>query len=216
MAGRVTYLAIALGGVCGTVTALVGSPAPVPVTSQAAPANSSALHPVSAPPPAADTTRTTPEAPGPRPPNAATAPITSAPSAGAAAASGSVASAVKAPAASEGPPAPDTKEALLRAEMHCDQKEAAACVQAARAYETGSAGPTDTEKAAKYRRIALTLWISQCDHNSAVACFTLVDMYRTGRGVAQNERTADALLTRTRELCHYNEAPVCRELPPAP
>jgi TPR repeat protein len=123
---------------------------------------------------------------------------------------------VRALAASDGPPPPDTKEALLRAEMHCDQKEAAACVLAARAYETGSAGPTDADKAAKYRRIALTLWISQCDHNSAAACFTLVDMYRTGRGVPQNERTADALLTRTRELCRYNEAPVCRELPPAP
>jgi len=215
MAGRVTYLAIALGGICGTVTALVGSPAPVPAASQAAPVQNSPS-PVSAPRPTPDTTRATPNASGANQSSAAAAPVASAPSAGVPAASGSVASAVRAPAASEGPPPPDTKEALLRAEMHCDQKEAAACVLAARAYETGSAGPTDAEKAAKYRRIALTLWISQCDHNSAVACFTLVDMYRTGRGVAQSDRTADALLTRTRELCHYNEAPICRELPPAP
>jgi TPR repeat protein len=211
MAGRVTYLAIALGGVCGTLTALVGSPpAPDRGASQALPAKSSPPALVSAPSRAPDASRVT----SPSQPNAAAAPSTSAPGTGAAVAAGSAAAPVN--TASEGPPPPETKEALLRAEMHCDQKEAAACVLAARAYETGSAGPTDAEKAAKYRRIALTLWISQCDHNSALACFTLVEMYRSGRGVPQNERTADALLTRTRELCHYNEAPVCRELPPAP
>jgi TPR repeat protein len=108
---------------------------------------------------------------------------------------------------------PATKEALLRAEMHCDQKDATACVLAARGYELGSAGATDPEKAVKYRKIALTLWISQCDHNSASACATLADMYRVGNGVPQNNRNADALLARTRELCHYNDAPVCHELP---
>ena len=100
--------------------------------------------------------------------------------------------------------------------MHCDQKDAAACVLAARGYEAGSAGPSDPEKAAKYRKIALTLWIGQCDHNSATACATLVDMYRTGRGVPQSDRKADALLVRTRDLCRYNDAPVCHQLPPAP
>ncbi len=99
--------------------------------------------------------------------------------------------------------------------MHCDQKDAAACILAARGYETGSAGVTDPEKATKYRKIALTMWISQCDHNSASACATLADMYRAGRGVPQSDRNADALVARTRELCHYNDAPACHELPPA-
>jgi TPR repeat protein len=84
---------------------------------------------------------------------------------------------------------------------------------AARSYEAASAGVTDADKAAKYRKIALTLWISQCDRNSASACATLTDMYRAGNGVPQSDRNADALLARTRELCHYNDAPVCHQLP---
>jgi TPR repeat protein len=100
--------------------------------------------------------------------------------------------------------------------MHCDQRDAAACILAARAYESGSAAPSDPEKAVKYRKIALTLWISQCDHNSAGACAILADMYRAGRGVPQNVKNADALIVRTRELCHYNDAPVCHELSRAP
>lgn len=111
-------------------------------------------------------------------------------------------------------PLPTSKEKLLREEMHCDQRKAEACIVAARSYETGSAGVTDTEKASKYRRIALTVWISQCDHNSSLACATLATMYRAGSGVPQSDRNADALFGRARELCRFNDAPVCHELPP--
>jgi TPR repeat protein len=97
--------------------------------------------------------------------------------------------------------------------MQCDQRRAESCIVAARSYETGSAGPTDPEKAIKYRRIALTVWISQCDHNSALACATLSIMYRAGSGVPESSRNADALLARARELCRFNDAPVCHELP---
>ncbi len=110
-------------------------------------------------------------------------------------------------------PLPTTREKLLRQEMHCDQRKAEACIVAARSYEGGSAGLTDLEKAAKYRRIALTAWISQCDHNSQVACATLATMYRAGSGVPQSDRNADALFARARELCRFNDAPVCHELP---
>jgi len=97
--------------------------------------------------------------------------------------------------------------------MHCDQRKAESCIVAARSYETGSAGLTDPEKAQKYRRIALTAWISQCDHNSPAACATLATMYRAGSGVPPSERNADALVARARELCRFNDAPVCHELP---
>lgn len=97
--------------------------------------------------------------------------------------------------------------------MRCDQKDAPSCILAARGYEGGTAGVTDAQKAEKYRKIALTLWISQCDHSSAAACITLSDMYRAGRGVPQNEKTAGALILRARELCRYNDAPACRALP---
>lgn len=110
-------------------------------------------------------------------------------------------------------PLPTTKQTLLRAEMRCDERKADFCIVAARSYEGGSAGATDPDKAAKYRRIALTAWISQCDHNSPAACATLATMYRSGSGVPQSERNADALVARARELCRYNAVPVCKELP---
>jgi len=110
-------------------------------------------------------------------------------------------------------PLPTTKEKLLRQEMYCDQRKPESCIVAARSYETGSTGVTDVEKASKYRRIALTVWISQCDRNSSLACTTLATMYRAGSGVPQSDRNADALFARARELCRFNDAPVCHELP---
>jgi hypothetical protein len=216
MVERATYLAIALGGACGAFAALVGSPkprttaafSPAAVSSlpmrpinelrrsslpTRAPAISSQMYRLSSMP------RALPVGSG--------SPVPSARPQANAAASPALASTATTPP-------PDTKEALLRAEMHCDQKDAAACILAARGYETGSAGTSDADKATKYRKIALTLWISQCDHNSPSACAMLADMYRAGRGVPQNEKNADALVTRTRELCHYNDAPICHELPP--
>lgn len=97
--------------------------------------------------------------------------------------------------------------------MNCDQRKAESCIVAARSYESGSAGVTDPEKASKYRRVALTALISQCDHNSATACATLATMYRAGSGVPQSDRNADALFARARDLCRFNDAPVCHELP---
>jgi hypothetical protein len=212
MAVRVTYLAIALGGACGTFAALFGSESPAPRAEAPAPAPSGNA-PLG---PSSQIARL----PGPARPAliaTVTPPVFAPPSPSA------VSSAAPRPSASASPPqpitAPDltplpsTKAALLRAEMHCDQKDAAACILAARSYEAGSSGLTDSDKSVKYRKIALTLWISQCDRNSATACATLTDMYRAGNGVPQSDRNADALLVRTRELCHYNDAPVCHQLP---
>jgi TPR repeat protein len=97
--------------------------------------------------------------------------------------------------------------------MRCDQKDAAECDLAAAAYEQGSAGVTDPAKAANYRKIALTHWLSQCDKNSPTACITLADRYRAGNGVPQSDRNADALVERSRELCKVNPAAACADLP---
>jgi len=224
MAARVaTWLAIAVGGSAGALAAMGssgGAPASAPPPPSGLP-----LRPVSAiAAQAPDTAHVN---------NAATAPASSAAAASSGASSAappapppaaaSAAAAVPAGSASTRPPAPPpaadllplptTKEKLLREEMHCDQRKAASCIVAARSYETGSTGVTDVEKASKYRRIALTVWISQCDHNSSLACATLATMYRAGSGVPQSDRNADALFARARELCRFNDAPVCHELP---
>ena len=218
MSARVaTWFAIVVGGMGGTLAALFGSsdaPAPALAAGTALPLRP--LGQIAARPAA---TSTAPSA------ESAAAVSASASAAAAPTASLSASAASAASAASEAKPAaplpaaellplPTSKEALLRAEMHCDQRKAEACIVAARSFEGGSAGVTAPDKAAKYRRIALTAWISQCDHNSAAACATLASMYRAGSGVPLSDRNADALVERTRELCRFNDAPVCHELPP--
>ncbi len=232
MAVRLTYIAIAIGGACGALAALVGSPSTPSETSpplegmnglgmrpigqiaaQASVATSSV-----APSPAPDVNK---EAMSSTATGLATKAATTPASASATTPSPiTEASASAAPAAAAVLPAyeteapPSDKESLLHSEMRCDQKDPPSCILAARAYEGATAGVTDAQKAEKYRKIALTLWISQCDHNSAASCATLAEMYRAGRGVPQNEKTAAALIVRTRELCRYNDAPACHSLPP--
>lgn len=216
MSARVaTWFAIVVGGTGGTLAALFGSGhTPAPASSTAMP-----LRPIgelAAHPPSASTSAATSRAPTAE--SAADASGASAtPSASVSTsltleASGATAGA-PAPAA-ERLPLPTTQQSLLRAEMRCDQRKAEACIVAARSFEGGSAGVTDRQKAAKYRRIALTIWISQCDHNSAAGCATLATMYRAGSGVPQSDRNADALVERARQLCRFNDAPACHELPP--
>jgi hypothetical protein len=224
MALRVaTWLAIAIGGAGGAVAALVSSgnaPAAAPL-----PLQPLSTIPAHAPGPSAPPTLAA-QAPAPSPTaEAALTPTANAEPAASASAAVSATAVAAAPSASarERPPAPPpaadllplptTKEKLLNQEMLCDHSRAESCIVAARSYEGGSAGLTDPEKAAKYRRIALTAWISQCDHNSQVACATLATMYRAGSGVPQSDRNADALFARARDLCRFNDAPVCHELP---
>jgi len=212
MATRVTtWLAIAVGGTGGALAALVSSgsapaaPPASPVSLPLRPLSELAAQGPSATPAIA-------AAPTPAPSPTTTAPPSDSASVPTASASALARPAAPPPAA-DLLPLPTTKEKLLRHEMHCDQRKAEACIVAARSYESGSTGLTDPEKAAKYRRIALTAWISQCDHNSALACATLATMYRAGSGVPQSDRNADALFARARELCRFNDAPICHELP---
>jgi TPR repeat protein len=214
MAARVaTWFAIVVGGTGGTLAALFGSGG----TPALAPTSGLPLRPLGQIATQAPSGKSSPSATAAASASATnTESAAASPSASAAPGTSSTAEAPKPKAAlpaAELLPLPTTKEALLRAEMHCDQRKAEACIVAARSYEGGSAGVTDADKAAKYRRIALTAWISQCDHNSAAACATLATMYRAGSGVPQSDRNADALVERARELCRFNDAPVCRELP---
>ncbi|HKO53969.1 MAG TPA: hypothetical protein VJV79_39950 [Polyangiaceae bacterium] len=216
MAARfATWLAIAVGGTGGTLAALVSSgsaPAAAPLPSLGLPlrplgaiAATAAERPVaSAPVPAAPTSVASAAGAVPASEASTVAP--------AATASGSARPAAPPPAA-DLLPLPTTKDKLLRFEMQCDLRKAESCIVAARSYEGGSAGVTDLEKASKYRRIAITAWISQCDRNSSLACATLATMYRAGSGVPQSDRNADALFARARELCRFNDAPICHELP---
>jgi hypothetical protein len=215
MAARIAnWMAIAIGGAGGILAALSGGAANAPaVPTQNLPlrpigeiaARVQAAAPAPTAAPAAMTLRTPPTT------SSAEAPLSTATTRAGLAESAS-ASATPANSA-EIAPLPRTPQSLLHAEMHCDQGKSESCIIAARSYEAGSAGATDPEKAQKYRKIALTMWISHCDRNSAAACLTLAKMYRAGAGVPQSDRNADALIERARDLCHYNDVPSCRELP---
>ena len=201
-----TGIGIALGGVGGAIAALMGAPQapaprPVPVVSNV---------PVPAP---------VPDAPSATPPAAAVSASAAAVGSvavvpAAASASPPPAVSVAAPAAVLAPPAldvPATREALLTAEMICDQKkDFDSCERAALALETGTTGPADLEQAKRFRRIALTHLVTQCEAGSAHACFVLAAKYRAGTELANNPTNAEALEKRGTELCRLGRtAPEC-------
>ena len=110
---------------------------------------------------------------------------------------------------------PTTPDALLKAQLYCDQRrDFDACTRAAHAFENGTAGPADPEQAKRFRKIALTYLVMQCEGgNSAHACFVLAAKYRAGTEVALNPTGAMALEKRALELCRYRRSPECPTQP---
>ncbi len=194
-----TGIGIAVGGVGGAIAALMGAPSapapsplvnvPVPVPAAQAPSAVVASAPTSA----------ASAPPLPDPSSAAAPPPTPAPAA-----------VIAAPALD----VPTTREALLKAELFCDQKkDFDECARAALALETGTTGPADPVQAKRFRRIALTHLVTQCESASAHACFVLAAKYRAGTELARKPATAEALEKRGAELCRLGRgAPEC----PAP
>jgi hypothetical protein len=203
-----TGIGIALGGVGGAIAALMGAPKapapppPAPRAAQApkpeavaAPAATPAAEPAAEP--AAATSAPSPSAPASAAPSAAPAPA-----------------AAPAPLVVAAAPAldiPTTREALLRAEMLCDQKkDFDECARAAIALETGTTGPADPVEAKRFRRIALTHLVAQCEVDSPHACFVLAAKYRAGTELAAKPSSAEALEKRGAELCRLGRtAPEC-------
>jgi hypothetical protein len=106
---------------------------------------------------------------------------------------------------------PTTREALLKAELYCDQrKDFDECSRAAQALDSGTAGPADPTQAKRFRRIALTHVVMQCESGSPHACFVLAAKYRAGYELAANATSAEALEKRGADLCRLGRtAPEC-------
>jgi hypothetical protein len=100
---------------------------------------------------------------------------------------------------------------LTTAEVLCDQRQDFdACSAAAQALEQGTAGPVDLVQGKRFRRIALTHLVKQCEAASAHACFVLAAKYRAGTELANNPASAEALEKRGAELCRLGRsAPEC-------
>jgi hypothetical protein len=93
-------------------------------------------------------------------------------------------------------------EQQLQAEIECDRKKLPeSCERVARALESGSGGTRDATRAGKLRRVALTLYVKQCESDRALACTRLAEMHEQGELVQKNPRNAAALRTRVVDLC---------------
>jgi TPR repeat protein len=91
---------------------------------------------------------------------------------------------------------------LIEAQVACNRKSPEDCERAALALESGNTGARDPARARGLRRIALTLYVKQCETTSRVlACARLAEMYEKGELVQPNPRNAAALRQRVDELC---------------
>ena len=98
--------------------------------------------------------------------------------------------------------APTSADELYQAEVDCDRKKLPeACERVALALDTGSAGTKDATRAQKLRRIALTLYVKQCEGDRALSCTRLAEMYDHGEIVQKNPKNAAALRARVVTLC---------------
>jgi hypothetical protein len=203
-----TGLGIAVGGVGGAVVALLGA-----ATSTRVPASVVAAAPVRAPNITTPVAASVPEPVVSAAPEAVAAPPIAA-SVAAAEASASPASTAPPSATFGSAPAlerPTTLEALLRAELYCDKRQDFdECGRAAAALEAGSAGPPDAKQAKRFRRIALTHLVAQCEADSPHACFVIAAKYRAGAELTASPVRAEALEKRGLELCRLGRrAPEC-------
>lgn len=203
-----------MGGIGGALAALLGMPKAQPA-------------PPSAPPVATQARSEPASAPAETIAAAASGPI---PAATEAAAPG-LSAAVAAPSASVAPPEPSapstagirsapplepvtTNDALMKAMMLCDRKQDVdECERAALALEKGSAGPADADQAKRFRRIALTHLVAQCETAVPHACFVLAAKYRAGTELPANVASAEVLEKRGLSLCRLRSAPECPAAP---
>jgi hypothetical protein len=116
----------------------------------------------------------------------------------------------------EGDPPIESKADFEAAAIACDKKDAGACRRAASAVELGSVVPKDLERAKTFRKVELTVLVRGCEKGTVEACLTLADRYLRGDGLAQNERTATALIEHAREICSRRPEDACRGVPKSP
>ncbi len=203
MSGRGLALTLVVGATIGGLFGLTATSSPP----EATPANVANASPEPLPllPPPSAAPSNAAAGPAPSAAVAASAPSASSSARAAGSADGG-AGAAGTLAASARPPAfdltePASEPALIDAQLACNRKSPEACERAARSLDSGSAGVKDPSRARSLRKIALTLYVKQCETSRALACARLAEMYETGFIVQPNPRNAAALRQRVDELC---------------
>lgn len=97
--------------------------------------------------------------------------------------------------------APASEKELLAAQVRCNRKAPEDCERAALGLDAGLLLTRDADRATKLRRMAVTLYVRQCESGRVLACARLAEMYSTGDQLRQNERSARALRDRVTTLC---------------
>ncbi len=105
---------------------------------------------------------------------------------------------------------PASAEDLLAAQVACNRGVPEACERAAKALTSGNTGTRDPTRARALGRIALTVYVKQCESSRPSACARLAEMYEGGELAQPNPRTASALRARVTELCaQHGDDPAC-------
>ncbi len=172
----VTSLAIVFGGVLGSVAALVG---PKPGATSAP--SSLPFAPVSR---GSDSLEVTVRAETPIPP----------PPELAAEARPAVAESEPEPIATE--PVRDVKQA----ELACARGDGRACLDAAELYASAEGGG-DPERARMLTGLGVQRFAIRCMDRIPSGCLELAKLHNAGRGVARDQKAADALVDRATVLC---------------
>jgi len=109
---------------------------------------------------------------------------------------------------------PKTAAELLEAQIACNRKQPEACERAGRALESGGAGTRDPARAHSLMRIALTIYVKQCEGLRPAACARLAEMYETGETVQKSEKSVLGLRARVIELCRTRPTELGCAAPP--
>lgn len=194
-----TGIGIAVGGVGGAVAALLSVPASPPAR---------VFEPTAA---TADPNAAIAEAATPPPSTSAAAVAAPEPASVPASASAAPAPASSAPTVIIPPlDVPSTTAALLNAQVLCDRKKSYDdCSRVAQALEQGSTGPADPVQGRRFRRIALTHLVRECELGDPHACFVLAEKFRSGLELTASTGRAESLEKRGLELCRLRRAAEC-------
>lgn len=105
---------------------------------------------------------------------------------------------------------------LLHTELGCARGSPDDCLLVGD-YYSHSDENNHKKRALIYRRRAIVLYAQKCHDRWPAACHVLSGLYARGIGVPKNNRTADALLQRSLELCKAHPGRPCmREGPDIP
>jgi TPR repeat protein len=107
-----------------------------------------------------------------------------------------------------------TEQDISRAEHDCGLGRGKACLRLWVTHEPGRGPRPDAARARRYLKLAVGMFVRQCNMAGAYGCYALSRMHAEGRGMRASERDAKALLDRSRMLCLRRHQPPCEVLFP--